>query len=72
MGTTDQDGWDVVNDIMIWAKQHHCVLFSFVFSKKIKHYSFEHGLSPQGLVQYFFDYDEAYQTCLDKLAEAQS
>ncbi|MGF1740590.1 hypothetical protein L4C34_05835 [Vibrio profundum] len=72
-GMTMADASDDSIENVMWPLEHHCVFFAFVFSKKIHIYTAHEQLKSEiENVAYFFDFDEAYQTCLDKLAETQS
>lgn len=61
------DSWEANNTTVEWMYEHNCVLLTIVFSKKIHRYAFEKGLNDQHIVRFFYDYDEAYQACQDKL-----
>lgn len=65
------DIWDTNNEIFAWSIRHNCVLFSVVYSNAIQKFASVKGLETDCTMQISFDYDEAYQTCLDKLAQAQ-
>lgn len=66
-----QDVSDTNERIANWMKEHHCLCHCLIFSNKVQSFGPKKEISNRGFYQYFFDYDEAYQTCLDKLAEAQ-
>ncbi|MGF1743185.1 hypothetical protein L4C34_19440 [Vibrio profundum] len=71
--TSPQEQWDSNNVIITWTKENDCCFLAVVYSNKIQEYSAKTGLDAKNTSHHviFFDYDEAYQTCLDKLAEAQ-
>ena len=71
-GTAPEDFWEAANELVDWMSNHNCVFMASVFSKKLQSFSWESGFNNQSILQVFFDYDEACQTCLDKLAEAQN
>lgn len=64
------DSWESANEGAIWVMEHSGVSITFVFSKKLQQFAAEKGLIDQSIVKFLFNYDEAYQACLDKLAEA--
>ncbi|MGF1742454.1 hypothetical protein L4C34_15485 [Vibrio profundum] len=66
------DAWEVNNQITDWVSSHGCVYEAIVLSKKMHVYAAKTELNDQPILHYFFDYDEAYQGCLDKLFEVQS
>ncbi|MGF1742984.1 hypothetical protein L4C34_18350 [Vibrio profundum] len=70
-GMAPIDAWEGANSVINWVSEHHCILFAVVFSIKVQHFAFETGLKGQSIMRYYFDYEEAYQDCLDKLAEPQ-
>ena len=59
------------NDFVGWLSQHNCRSFSLVYSNHIQRFAADKGIINQDIMRIYFDYDEAYQTCLDKLAQAQ-
>lgn len=67
---------DSINQYQVatnWATQHGAIMCACVISKELQGYSLkqlnEH--MSDDFNRYFFDYDEAYQACLNKLAEDQ-
>ena len=66
------DMWEKNNTNLDWMYDNHCVLCSFVFSKKVQQFAAEKGFKKHPILEFFFDFDEAYKTCLEKLTEAQS
>ncbi|MGF1739958.1 hypothetical protein L4C34_02530 [Vibrio profundum] len=68
-GITSLDTWGDASDNIAWMSENQCILLVNVFSKKIQHFAMEKGIINKDIVQFFFDYDEAYQACLDKLAD---
>lgn len=71
-GTATLDTWESANENIHWILKNNCVLFTIVFSKELQKFVLNKGLKDQNIVRLFFDYDAAYQACLDKLAEAQN
>lgn len=68
-GTTTLDTWENANVIVDWFAEHKCVLSALVFSKKFQQFAMSSGLNDQSIIQYYFDYEQAHQACLKKLAE---
>ncbi|MGF1740288.1 hypothetical protein L4C34_04230 [Vibrio profundum] len=66
--------WDANNFIMTWQREHGSCFLAVVYSNKLQEYSAKIGLGDENSSYHviFFDFDEAYQACLDKLTEAQS
>ncbi|MGF1743297.1 hypothetical protein L4C34_20070 [Vibrio profundum] len=64
------DFWEGANKAIEWMCNHNCIFMALVHSKQIQNFVTEKELDGHGVVHLFFDYDEAYQACLDKLAEA--
>ena len=65
------DAWETNNELVDWMSSHNCVLFSFVLSKELQKFAIESQINNMSIMQTCFDYDEAHQNCLRKLAEAQ-
>ncbi|MGF1741420.1 hypothetical protein L4C34_10140 [Vibrio profundum] len=53
-----------------WIERHNCASYAAVLSKQIQKFSMEHETNTLDALHCFFDYDEAYQFCVEKLAEA--
>ncbi|MGF1743274.1 hypothetical protein L4C34_19945 [Vibrio profundum] len=66
-----QDAWETYNSIVTWMSEHNCVFLAFVITNQMQNFALEKGLHTDEILQFFFDYNKAYQTCLDKLSEAQ-
>ncbi|MGF1741899.1 hypothetical protein L4C34_12630 [Vibrio profundum] len=66
------DAWGSANEGAHWFMEHNCIVIAFVFSKKVQQFAVTQGLDQHEVIQFFSDYDEAYQVCLDKIAAAQS
>ncbi|MGF1741458.1 hypothetical protein L4C34_10330 [Vibrio profundum] len=64
------ESWANIDDILSWMFSHNCIFNAVVVNKKLQIWAGETNLNNQ-YYKVFYDYDEAYQTCLDKLAEAQ-
>lgn len=69
---TSLDAWEANDDNMKWISSHSCTFFAFLLSKEVQHYAIKKGLQDQSFCRFFFNYEEAYQACLDKLTEAQN
>ncbi|MGF1743176.1 hypothetical protein L4C34_19380 [Vibrio profundum] len=65
------DAWDAGNEGINWMNDHNCVLFSVVYSVKVHTAITKKGIDNQDILQYHYDYNEAYQACIDALAKAQ-
>ncbi|MGF1741456.1 hypothetical protein L4C34_10320 [Vibrio profundum] len=65
------DSWEAINEVTDWECQHNCVLLATVISNKVQNYLMDTILNGQLALHVYFDYDEAYQACLEKLAEVQ-
>ncbi|MGF1742329.1 hypothetical protein L4C34_14850 [Vibrio profundum] len=70
LSTPDSEG--EMNNIVDWMQEHNCISFAIVFSNQLQEFGAEKKLNDQSILNFSFDYDEAYQECLNKLAEAQS
>ena len=76
----DNRQWDISpldarqanNALVDWMSHHNCVLCVFVLSKKLQEFALESQINQKGMMQIFFDYDKAYQACLDKLVEVRN
>ena len=68
MAPSDTDNANV--DAVNWCMTHNCVLLAIVVPSSLHKFSLEKGLQGIGVEQYFFDYAEAHQACLDKLSNA--
>ncbi|MGF1740202.1 hypothetical protein L4C34_03800 [Vibrio profundum] len=64
--------WEPTNAVFSWAFDNQCIFWGFIFSKQIQKFALERGALSSDKFQFFFGYDEAYQACLDKLAEAKN
>ncbi|MGF1743182.1 hypothetical protein L4C34_19410 [Vibrio profundum] len=71
-GTASPDAMENNSKSVVWMSKNNCLLCAIVLSKKLQQFSMSKQISNHTLVQFYFDYDEAYQACLDKLAAAQS
>lgn len=71
-GTATLDTWESANESIDWILKNNCVLFTIIFSKDLQNFVLKKGLRDQDIIRFFFDYDEAYQACLDTLDEAQN
>ncbi|MGF1741927.1 hypothetical protein L4C34_12770 [Vibrio profundum] len=67
-GSTALDASEEHNHVIDWLSEHNCILYAVVFSKKFQQFSASSAFESQTITRYFFDGDEAYQACLDKLA----
>lgn len=65
------DAAESTNTFIDWMTSSNCLILAIVFSTKIQKFATEERSCGQNIIQIYFDYDEAYQACLDKLAEAQ-
>lgn len=65
------DFWEATNFLVNWMSEHNCLLYALIFSNKVQRFAVEQGFNNQPILQYFFDYDEAFQICLDKLKEVE-
>lgn len=70
--TSPTDAQQANSELVKWMSDNNCLLFAFLLSKKLQKFALETQVNDTSIMQYFFDYDEAYQACLDKLAKAQS
>ncbi|MGF1740494.1 hypothetical protein L4C34_05300 [Vibrio profundum] len=68
-GMAPPDSWDIANNFVRWMSQHNGVYLSIVFDKKIQVFAADDGFKDQTMVGFFFDYNEAYQMCEQKLRE---
>ncbi|WP_159084342.1 hypothetical protein [Dongshaea marina] len=59
---------DAITD---WCCENSCVLFAIVLSSKMQRFAADIVFKEQSILRFYFDYDEAYQACLDKLTDAQ-
>ncbi|MGF1740588.1 hypothetical protein L4C34_05825 [Vibrio profundum] len=59
---------EIMNQLMVLG----CLGLYMVFSKKVQEFALKEEMQEQSFLQSFFDYDEAYQACLDVLAEAKN
>lgn len=66
------DTWEANNSIMDWLIEHNCCLHALVMKGDLQVYAVEKYMNQKGIIQYYFNYDEAYQACLDKLAAMRS
>lgn len=64
------DSWETYNEVVSWMSDHNCVLLSFLVNRKIQEFAINNGYKDKSILKVYFDYDEAYQACLNKLAEA--
>ncbi|MGF1739473.1 hypothetical protein L4C34_00030 [Vibrio profundum] len=71
-GISSLDAWDKNNENAEWMMKHGCIYISMVFSKKLQKFSVEQGFNNLQPFQFFSDYDEAKQSCIDKLASIHS
>ncbi|MGF1743289.1 hypothetical protein L4C34_20025 [Vibrio profundum] len=62
-------GNDAITD---WCKEHQCMLFAIVLENSMQRFASEIVFKEQSILKFYFDYDEAYQACLDALAEAKN
>ncbi|MGF1742982.1 hypothetical protein L4C34_18340 [Vibrio profundum] len=65
------DAWGSLDDIQEWMLAHNCVFIAVLVSTKLMEFATTTNAKVQKFTIYY-DYDEAHQACLDKLAEAQS
>lgn len=70
-GAATLDTWGDANANIDWVFENNCVLFAIIFSTGLQEFVMKKGLKDNNYVRFFFDYDEAYQACLAKLAESQ-
>ncbi|MGF1742981.1 hypothetical protein L4C34_18335 [Vibrio profundum] len=68
--TCSLDAWDYYNEMITWMSEHHCIFYAFVFSNKIQGFAAEKWFDANDILNYFFDYEEAHQACLNALAKA--
>ncbi|MGF1741425.1 hypothetical protein L4C34_10165 [Vibrio profundum] len=72
-GLATEDSWESTNRVIDWMREHQCVFLAVAFSKQLQTYAAEQGfVNEGGVIQYFYDYDEAYQACLNKLKQIKS
>ncbi|WP_432579695.1 hypothetical protein [Vibrio sinus] len=64
-----EDAWEVYNSVVAWMAEHNCVLLAFLVTNRIQNFAIKNGFHEHGIEKVFFDYDEAYQACLDALAQ---
>lgn len=64
-----QDSGEEADQVLDWAYQHNCIFVAIVFDKKIQQFIAESNSNSKAFSPYF-DYDEARQACLSKLAKA--
>ncbi|MGF1741457.1 hypothetical protein L4C34_10325 [Vibrio profundum] len=62
------DSWEAIDDITTWIYTHNCIFNASVIDKKMYQWAGETHLNNK-YYTVFYDYDEAYQACLHKLAE---
>lgn len=65
------DFWEATNVLINWMSEHNCLLYALIFSNKVQRFAVEQGFNNQPILRYFFDYDEAFKYCLDKLNAAE-
>lgn len=65
-----EEVWEESRQFVTWFAEHNCVFFTFVFSKKIQAFAPQQALKDYPMVGFFFDYDEAYRECANKLLAA--
>ncbi|MCL9781875.1 hypothetical protein M9194_10590 [Vibrio sp. S4M6] len=76
----DGRGWDMspddatesTNEMINWMADNNCALLAILHSNRVQRYAAKQRTSGQGIIQFFFDYDEAYQASIDKLQELQN
>ncbi|MGF1743280.1 hypothetical protein L4C34_19975 [Vibrio profundum] len=67
-----EDIADTNNKIMTWMTSHNLVFEAAVFSYKLQEFAIDQqDFDTKSVLHYFYDYDEAYQACLNKLADFQ-
>lgn len=63
------DAGEQNDKITEWVQQNNCIFFAVVMDNKLQKFTTDSALSNQTFTV-FFDYDEAYQACKDKLLQA--
>ncbi|MCL9780767.1 hypothetical protein M9194_04855 [Vibrio sp. S4M6] len=64
------DSWEEVDKSIEWMTKHNCVFFALVLENKLQEYAEEKHVTDRSKHQSFFDFEQAYQVCMDKLMEA--
>ncbi|MGF1741424.1 hypothetical protein L4C34_10160 [Vibrio profundum] len=60
---------EIYADLLRWLEEHNCIYYALVNSSKIQEFALERQIPNLGILEFSFDYDEAYATCLRKLEE---
>ena len=66
------ESWPIIDEVATWQREHNCVLIAVLPQHQLHKYTNEKYLNDgnKSILRNFYDYDEAYQACLDKLAES--
>ncbi|MGF1740574.1 hypothetical protein L4C34_05735 [Vibrio profundum] len=67
-----KEAWESNNAITDWMVEHNCALTAVVLPGKLQAYAIETHISDMSIMQFYFDYDDAHQVCLDKMLEVQT
>ncbi|MGF1739926.1 hypothetical protein L4C34_02370 [Vibrio profundum] len=65
---SSEDSWETNNRQTEWMLNNGCVLLAVVLSRKLQDFTLDSKIETSNYLV-FFDYDEAYQACLDKVEE---
>lgn len=69
--TASLDALETNNELAKWMFQHNCAKVITVYASRLQVFAAEKQLNRDGLIQFYFNYDDALQACLTKLTETQ-
>ncbi|MGF1742794.1 hypothetical protein L4C34_17285 [Vibrio profundum] len=66
------ESWPVINDTVVWQAEHNCALIVVVITKELHNFTHQKYVSHHEIITAANSHEEAYQICIDKLAEVTS
>ncbi|MGF1741428.1 hypothetical protein L4C34_10180 [Vibrio profundum] len=69
--TASLDAMETNNELANWMFQHNCAQVITVYASRLQVFAAEKQLNRDGLIQFYFNYDEALQASFDKLSNLQ-